>query len=100
VTIAFQALIILIFRCSGTHVQQVHAARGCANSRADLRLARQNGIQASEVYEVDASRQSKRVSANVSGIMARADHAERQPAQPLLAAGIMSTMGTRWGITS
>ncbi len=34
-----------------------------------LRLARQNGIQASDVYEVDASRQSKRVSANVSGFL-------------------------------
>ncbi len=34
-----------------------------------LRLARQNGIPATNVYEVDASRQSKRVSANVSGVL-------------------------------
>jgi len=34
-----------------------------------LRLARQNGIPAKDVWEVDASRQSKRVSANVSGFM-------------------------------
>ena len=33
-----------------------------------LRLARQNGIQANAVYQVDASRQSNRVSANVSGL--------------------------------
>jgi STE24 endopeptidase len=33
-----------------------------------LSLARANGIPATEVYEVDASRQSKRISANVSGI--------------------------------
>jgi len=32
-----------------------------------LSLARQNGIPAIDVYEVDASKQSKRVSANVSG---------------------------------
>jgi STE24 endopeptidase len=34
-----------------------------------LRLARQNGIPAKDVYQVDASRQSKRVSANVSGFL-------------------------------
>ncbi len=34
-----------------------------------LRLARANGIPADKVYEVDASRQSKRVSANVSGFL-------------------------------
>lgn len=33
-----------------------------------LSLARANGIPASDVYEMDASRQSKRVSANVSGL--------------------------------
>jgi STE24 endopeptidase len=32
-----------------------------------LRLARANGIPATEVYQMDASRQSKRISANVSG---------------------------------
>jgi STE24 endopeptidase len=34
-----------------------------------LRLARANGIPAAEVYEVDASRQSTRISANVSGFL-------------------------------
>ena len=34
-----------------------------------LRIARQNGIPASRVYQVDASRQSNRVSANVSGFL-------------------------------
>jgi STE24 endopeptidase len=34
-----------------------------------LRVAHANGIQAQEVYEVDASRQTTRVSANVSGIL-------------------------------
>ena len=34
-----------------------------------LRLAHANGIRAQEVYEVDASRQTTRVSANVSGIL-------------------------------
>jgi STE24 endopeptidase len=34
-----------------------------------LRLARQNGIPATNVYEVDASRQSDRISANVSGFL-------------------------------
>jgi len=34
-----------------------------------LSLARANGIQAGEVWEVDASKQSKRISANVSGLL-------------------------------
>jgi len=34
-----------------------------------LKLARQNGIPATKVYEVDASRQSNRISANVSGFL-------------------------------
>ena len=34
-----------------------------------LSLARANGINASEVWEVDASKQSRRVSANVSGLL-------------------------------
>jgi STE24 endopeptidase len=34
-----------------------------------LAMARANGIPADEVYEFDASRQSKRISANVSGIL-------------------------------
>jgi STE24 endopeptidase len=34
-----------------------------------LRLARANGINADKVYEMDASKQTKRVSANVSGLL-------------------------------
>src|SRR5207302_4835112 len=34
-----------------------------------LSLARANGIDAHEVWEIDASKQSKRVSANVSGLL-------------------------------
>jgi STE24 endopeptidase len=34
-----------------------------------LRIARQNGIPATKIYQVDASRQSDRVSANVSGFL-------------------------------
>jgi STE24 endopeptidase len=34
-----------------------------------LSMARANGVPADEVYEFDASRQSKRISANVSGIL-------------------------------
>jgi STE24 endopeptidase len=34
-----------------------------------LRMARANGIEAREIYQVDASRQSKRISANVSGFL-------------------------------
>ena len=34
-----------------------------------LSLARANGVPADEVYEFDASRQSKRISANVSGLL-------------------------------
>jgi Zn-dependent protease with chaperone function len=37
--------------------------------RPILSLARANGIRASDVWEVDASRQSKRISANVSGFL-------------------------------
>src|SRR5262249_14386604 len=34
-----------------------------------LRLARANGIKASEIYQFNASKQSKRISANVSGFL-------------------------------
>jgi STE24 endopeptidase len=34
-----------------------------------LRLARQNGIVATDVWEIDASKQTKRISANVSGAL-------------------------------
>lgn len=35
-----------------------------------LRLARQSGINATDVWELDASKESKRISANVSGVLA------------------------------
>jgi STE24 endopeptidase len=38
------------------------------SSRKSLTLARGNGIPATDVYEFDASKQSKRISANVSGL--------------------------------
>src|SRR5207253_3010555 len=34
-----------------------------------LRLARANGIRVDKVYQMDASRQTKRISANVSGLL-------------------------------
>ena len=52
-----------------------------------LSLARANGIPATDVYEMDASKQSKRVSANVSGFLRHgADYAERQFAGALFPA--------------
>ena len=53
-----------------------------------LSMARANGIPATDVYEFDASRQSNRVSANVSGFGGNDAHlAERQFAEALHAAG-------------
>ena len=99
VTIAFQALIILIFPVFLAPMFNKYTPLEDARIREPiLRLARQNGIQASEVYEVDASRQSKRVSANVSGIMGT----ERITLNDNLLnrcspQGIMSTMGHEMG---
>ena len=63
-----------------------------------LRLARQNGIHASAVYQVDESRQSKRVSANVSGLLATErislnDNLLRRCSQQ----AVLSTMGHEMG---
>jgi STE24 endopeptidase len=63
-----------------------------------LSLARENGIPATDVYEVDASKQSKRVSANVSGFLGT----ERITLNDnLLArcspAGVLATMGHEMG---
>lgn len=63
-----------------------------------LSLARANGIPATDVYEVDASKQSKRVSANVSGFLGT----ERITLNDNLLArcspeAIMSTMGHEMG---
>jgi STE24 endopeptidase len=63
-----------------------------------LSLARANGIPATDVYEVDASKQSKRVSANVSGFLGT----ERITLNDNLLArcspqAILSTMGHEMG---
>lgn len=63
-----------------------------------LSLARANGIPATDVYEVDASKQSKRVSANVSGFLGT----ERITLNDNLLArcspqSILSTMGHEMG---
>lgn len=43
--------------------------RDAAVRESILQMARANGVQADEVYEVDASRQTTRISANVSGML-------------------------------
>jgi STE24 endopeptidase len=63
-----------------------------------LSLARANGIPATDVYEIDASRQSKRVSANVSGFAGTEritlnDNLLRR----VSTAGVLSTMGHEMG---
>jgi STE24 endopeptidase len=63
-----------------------------------LSLARANGIPATDVYEVNASRQSKRVSANVSGFAGTEritlnDNLLRRVSP----AGVLSTMGHEMG---
>jgi STE24 endopeptidase len=69
-TIVFQMLFILIYPVFVAPMFNKHTPLGDARIREPiLRLARQNGIAATEVYEVDESRQSKRVSANVSGLL-------------------------------
>ena len=57
---------------TGVHraaVQQIQTAGEPGLKQSILSLARANGIPATDVYEVDASKQSKRVSANVSGFL-------------------------------
>jgi STE24 endopeptidase len=66
--------------------------------RSILSLARANGIPATDVYEMDASKQSKRVSANVSGFLGT----ERITLNDNLLArcspqAILSTMGHEMG---
>ena len=66
--------------------------------QAILSMARANGIPATDVYEMDASKQSKRVSANVSGFLGT----ERITLNDnLLArcspAAVMATMGHEMG---
>jgi STE24 endopeptidase len=70
VTIVFQMIAILIAPVFIAPMFNKYTLLTDARIREPiLRLARQNGIPATDVYQVDASRQSKRVSANVSGLL-------------------------------
>jgi STE24 endopeptidase len=70
VVIVFQALFMLIYPVFIAPMFNKYTLLADARIREPiLRLAHQNGIQTNDVYEVDASRQSKRVSANVSGFL-------------------------------
>jgi STE24 endopeptidase len=72
------ALVGIAFLCVGIVIGPVFIAplfnkykplENQALKQSILSLARANGIPATDVYEVDASKQSKRVSANVSGFL-------------------------------
>jgi STE24 endopeptidase len=70
VVIVFQALAMLIYPVFIAPMFNKYTLLTDARIREPiLRLAHENGIQTNNVYEVDASRQSKRVSANVSGFL-------------------------------
>jgi hypothetical protein len=62
-----------------------------------LSLARANGIPANDVYWFDASKQTKRISANVSGPGNDARLAERQPRESLAGREHRSGLGARDG---
>ena len=69
VVIAAQMIFLLIYPVFVARLFNTYTPLTDARIREPiLRLARQNGIQAKDVYQVDASRQSNRVSANVSGL--------------------------------
>ena len=79
------ALIAPVYICAT--LQQVQELEDVEVKDSILQMARANGIPARDVYEFDASRQSNRVSANVSGFAkTHANLAERQPAEALHAA--------------
>lgn len=70
VAVVFSAFVALIVPVA--IVPLFNTPRPLADARVVkpiLSLARANGIAASEVWEVDASKQSKRISANVSGFL-------------------------------
>ena len=68
VMIAFLALVIVIGPVFIAPIFNQYTLLADATVREPiLRLARANGIPATEVYQMDASRQTKRISANVSG---------------------------------
>jgi STE24 endopeptidase len=70
VGLAFSVLITLIYPVFIAPLFNDFTPLKDQSLRADiLSLARANGIPANDVYQVDASRQTKRVSANVSGFL-------------------------------
>jgi STE24 endopeptidase len=70
VAILFQMILILISPVFIAPMFNTYTPLTDARIRDPiLRIARQNGISATTVYQVDASRQSKRISANVSGFL-------------------------------
>jgi STE24 endopeptidase len=69
VTIAMQAFVLAVAPVYIAPIFNKYTRLEPGPVRDDiLRLAHANGIRAEEVYEVDASRQTTRVSANVSGM--------------------------------
>jgi STE24 endopeptidase len=70
VTFAFSVFVVLIFPVFVAPLFNSYTPLKPSPLREKiLSLARANGIPADEVFEVDASRQTKRVSANVSGFL-------------------------------
>ena len=70
VVIAFQLLAFLVYPVFIAPLFNTYKPLEDARVRDRiLRLARQNGLETSVVWQVDASRQSNRVSANVSGML-------------------------------
>ncbi len=69
-SIVFQALVILVSPVYIAPLFNTYKKLNDAKIKDPiLSMARANGIPATDVYEVDASRQSTRVSANVSGFL-------------------------------
>jgi Zn-dependent protease with chaperone function len=69
VTIAFLVLIVLIGPVYIVPIfNKVNRLNDPVVTQPILRLARANGIPVHDVYEIDASRQTTRMSANVSGV--------------------------------
>jgi STE24 endopeptidase len=103
----WSALVMLLFAMFGTAVAPVFIAplfntyTPLKNQRVKaqiLSLAHANGIPVDDVYEVNASRQSKRVSANVSGLFGTDritlnDNLLRRCSEQ----GVLATMGHEMG---
>src|SRR4029079_13121002 len=68
-SIAFQAVVVLIYPILiAPRFNTYKPLANAAIKNSILRMAHANSIPANDVYEVDASRQTNRVSANVSGL--------------------------------